>query len=119
VVVAGRTASYTVSLSAVGGFLGAVELSVAGLPPGARATFLPSPVFPGVPSTLAVETYRSARPGEYTLTITGKSGSLVRTGIAGLTVKASGPSARRIAHYQARARARQQARLLALRARRK
>ena len=73
----GQTASYTVSVAAVGGFTGTVSLSVTGLPTKATATFSANPV--GVPATsvLRVRTTTLTPRGTYTIRITGSSGSLV------------------------------------------
>jgi hypothetical protein len=84
-VVLGRAASYAVTVSRAGGFMGSVALSVTGLPAGASASFSPNPATTS--SSLAVQTSRSTPLGRYTLTITGMSGSLAHSTTAGLQVK--------------------------------
>jgi len=72
-VTAGSGASYTVTLSASGGFTGSVAYSVTGLPTGAGGTFTPSSVSGStnpVNSTLAITTATSTPAGTYTLTVT-------------------------------------------------
>ena len=77
-VVQGSSASYTVSASATGGFSADVAMSVTGgLPTGATAQFTPSSIAGNNgSSTLDVTTNATTTPpGNYTLTITGTSGS--------------------------------------------
>ena len=71
------TAAYTVTVTPSGGFTGSVTLSVSnGLPQGATATFTPNPWTSSyTSSTLTVATLNTPK-GNYTLTITGISGSL-------------------------------------------
>jgi PKD repeat protein len=71
----GSSTSYTVSVTARGGFSSPVSLSVSGLPGGASASFSPSSLSSGT-STLKVRTTRTTSRGTYSLTITGISGSL-------------------------------------------
>lgn len=83
-----RTSStaYTVTVSALNGFTGSVNLSVSGCPSGATCTFSPNPVSAGT-STLTVTTTSSAQVGTRTLTITGTSGSLTHATSVTLQVK--------------------------------
>jgi len=61
----------------------AVTLSIAGLPEGATATFVP----PGEDSTtITVQTSQSTPPGSYELTVTGRSGDVNRTATVRLDV---------------------------------
>jgi uncharacterized membrane protein len=83
----GKSANYTVGVSVVGGSVGKVSLSVAGLPAGTTAVFLPNPVASPGSSTLTVKTTSSAKRGTYTLRITGTSGSLGHMATATLTVR--------------------------------
>jgi len=94
----GQSAKYTLGVSVVGGSVGNVSLTVAGLPTGTTAVFSPNPVgSPGSSpltvkttsstSTLTVKTTSSTRRGTYTLRITGTSGSLVHQATATLTVR--------------------------------
>jgi uncharacterized membrane protein len=94
----GQSATYTVGVSVVGGSVGNVSLTVAGLPTGTTAVFSPNPVASprssaltvkttSSISTLTVKTTSSTRRGTYTLRITGTSGSLVHQATATLTVR--------------------------------
>jgi hypothetical protein len=71
----GGSATYTVTITPSGGFTGAVQLSVGGLPYKATGTFSPNPATSS--STLTVKTNGQTPAGTSTLTITGTSGSLV------------------------------------------
>ncbi|HEY3117930.1 MAG TPA: hypothetical protein VGK54_14405 [Chloroflexota bacterium] len=71
---AGRTTTYTVSLTASNGYSSPVGLVVTGLPAGAVGSFTPNPVTPtsaGASSTLTITTTASTPKASYTLTITG------------------------------------------------
>ena len=77
------------------GFSGNVNLSVTGLPSGVTASFSPNPVAvsPTVyssSSTLTVTSTGAAVPGQYTLTVTGTSGS--QTVTTNLYLTLNGPS---------------------------
>ncbi|MDX6410940.1 MAG: thermitase [Gaiellaceae bacterium] len=78
---------FEIQLGAQGTFAGLVDLSVAGLPPGAMALFLPpSSPAPGA-SALTVQLAPLTPPGTYTLTVTGSSGGLAHAASATLVVK--------------------------------
>jgi subtilisin family serine protease len=83
----GQSAKYTVGVSVVGGSVGNVSLTVAGLPAGTTAVFSPNPVGSPGSSAFTVKTTTSTRRGTYTLRITGTSGSLVHEATATLTVR--------------------------------
>src|ERR1035438_8494977 len=72
----GGSTSYTVSVGALSGFSGTVNLSVSGLPTGATAAFSPTTVSGSGSSTLTVTTTTEVATGNTTLTITGTSGAL-------------------------------------------
>src|SRR5262249_41327411 len=72
----GSATSYTVSIGAVNGFTGTVNLSITGLPNQTSGSFNPASVAGSGNSTLTVQTGRKTRAGTSTLTITGTSGSL-------------------------------------------
>src|SRR5205807_489655 len=78
-ITAGSSGSYTVSVAVVGGFGGAVSLSLSGLPAGATASFSPLTVTGAGSSTLTVSSARTTPPGTYTLTITAVSGGTTRS----------------------------------------
>jgi hypothetical protein len=82
-----QSAKYTVGVSAAGGSVGGVSLTVAGLPAGTTAVFSPNPVGSPGSSTLTVKTTSSTPRGTYTLQITGTSGSLVHNATTKLTVR--------------------------------
>jgi subtilisin family serine protease len=83
----GKSANYTIGVSVVGGSVGNVSLTVAGLPTGTTAVFSLNPVGSPGSSTLTVKTASSTRRGTYTLRITGASGSLVHGATTTLTVR--------------------------------
>ncbi len=78
-IVAGSSTSYTATVAASGGFNGAVNLSVSGLPSGANASFNPATVNSSGSSTMSVTTSATTPAGSYPLTITGTSGALTHT----------------------------------------
>lgn len=91
-VVAGSSVTYTVNISASGGFSGNVNLSIEGLPAGASGNFNPG-VVPGSGSAaLTVTTSTGVLPGLYPLTITGASGKLSHSISANLAVNTPPPS---------------------------
>ena len=69
----GEGTTYSVKVNRTGGFGGSVNLSVAGLPSGATAAWVPSRTVPGTSSgaTLEIELAGSANPGSHDLVITG------------------------------------------------
>jgi subtilase family serine protease len=71
----GTTGSGYVYIYAQNGFSGSVNLSVSGLPAGATAIFNPNPTTTGY-SSLLVSASSTTPVGQYTLTLTGTSGSL-------------------------------------------
>lgn len=83
---AGRSAAYTITVSALGGFGGTVALSVSGLPAGASAELAPSAVTGSGTSRLIVTTSTATPVASYTLTVTGTSGSLARSATTLLAV---------------------------------
>jgi hypothetical protein len=85
-VLQGDQTTYTVSVSSVAGYTSPVSLSVSGVPNGVTATASPNPVTPGTNSTLTAVTDSNASTGNYTLTITGTSGSLVHSTQVALSV---------------------------------
>jgi uncharacterized membrane protein len=84
----GSNASYAISLSALNGFTGNVDLSLSGLPTGATSSFNPASVGGSGTSTLTITTTSATPIGTYTLTITGTSGSLVHSTTVTLIVAA-------------------------------
>jgi subtilisin family serine protease len=82
----GGTATYTVDVSALGGFTGTVKLSAAGLPSRATATWSRTSVVAPGSATLKVKTSGSTPRGTFTVVITGKSGSVTHQVPVTLTV---------------------------------
>ncbi len=82
----GHSTSYTVTVTPTGGFTGTVGLSVSGLPSGASASFKPASIATSGSSTMTVSTKTNAARGTFTLTITGASGSLIRSTTVTLTI---------------------------------
>jgi PKD repeat protein len=88
IVVRGASTNYTVSVTPVNGFAGSVSLAISGLPSGAAGTFDVNPVVPPTSiSTLTVRTSSTTKHGNYTLRITGTSGSLLHATTVNLQVK--------------------------------
>lgn len=75
----GQTATYAVTVTPSGGFMGPVTLSVTGCPQSATCSISSS-------SALTVATTSNVRTGTYTLLITGTSGSLTHSTPVTLTV---------------------------------
>lgn len=86
-VVVGGTASYTVSVAALNGFSGAVNLSVCGgAPTGVTPTFTPASITGSGSATFSIATSAATPLGTYTICIAGASGSLTHTTSVSLTV---------------------------------
>ena len=83
----GGATRYNITVTPVGGFNAGVDLSISGLPYGTSASFSRGSVVGSGSSVLIVDTARSTRPGIYTLTIKGTSGSLSHTKIVTLVVQ--------------------------------
>jgi hypothetical protein len=79
----GGNATYTVNVTAAGGFSADVDLTCAGLPDGASCSFAPAKVAPGTPSTLTVATNATnTAAGSTDFTIIGASATLQNTASA-------------------------------------
>ena len=87
-VVQGGSANYSIVITSLNGFTGAVNLSVSGLPTGGNGTFNPNPTTSS--SSLSIMTSTSTPAGTYSLTITGISGNLTRTTSVTLVVNPPG-----------------------------
>jgi len=70
---AGSNAAFKATVSALDTFNGMVNLTVSGVPSGAKGTFTPTSITGSGSSTLTVTTASSTPAGTYTLTITGTS----------------------------------------------
>jgi hypothetical protein len=86
----GQSTGFTVSITSIGGYAGAVTLSSKGLPTGSSATFSPGSVTPkadgSASSTMTVTTSATTPVGSYTLTVTGAGDKVSASVTAGLTV---------------------------------
>jgi uncharacterized membrane protein len=89
-IIRGESDTSTITVTSLHGFSSAVTLSVSGVPSGVTTSFDVNPVTPPVDgtatSTLTVSVDVLAEPGDYTLTVTGTSGTLTRTVDISLTV---------------------------------
>jgi galactose oxidase-like protein/PKD domain-containing protein len=83
----GGSTTFTVTVAAGAGFSGTTTLSVSGLPKQTTGKFAPSSIVNSGSSTLTVSAKRQVARGTYTLTISGASGSLVRTATVSLVVQ--------------------------------
>ena len=83
---AGLSTSYTVTITAGGGFSGSVALSCSGQPAGALCSFSPNPTAPGTSALTVTTTAGSTPAGTWTFTITGTSSTLSYSTSAKLTV---------------------------------
>ena len=81
---AGATVQTYVYITDEYGFTGNVQLAVSGLPSGVTASFSPNPATNS--STLSLTAGSSVTAGQYTLTITGASGSQKASTTFGLTI---------------------------------
>jgi uncharacterized membrane protein len=80
------TGTDTVTISAVNGFTGVVNLSISGLPSLVTASFAPTSVTNSGTSTITFTVDHRATQGVYQLTVTGTSGPLVHSTPITLTV---------------------------------
>jgi hypothetical protein len=83
----GGSTTYSVSVSSLNGFAGAVALSVSGPPSGVTATFAPSSVAAPGTSKLTVRTTTRAVRGTFTLTVTGQGGGKAHQATTTLIVR--------------------------------
>ena len=82
----GTTSSSNVYVVPEYGFSGAVNLSISGLPSGVTASFSPNPTIGS--SLLTLTASSSAAIGQYSLTITGVSGSITQSAVVPLGIYA-------------------------------
>ena len=83
---AGKTANYTVTITATGGFTGTVRLNASVIPSGPKPAFSPSSVTGSGSSTMKVST-SGVPSGPYAITITGTSGALTHSFTVTLQVR--------------------------------
>jgi pseudomonalisin len=84
-VLQGKTATFTVAVTATGGFSGTVSLK-ATTPAGVTLSFNPVSVKPGASSTATLTVAGTATPGTSNIAITGTSGSTTATTSVQLTI---------------------------------
>jgi hypothetical protein len=89
----GGSVVYTIDITAQGSFTDTIHLDVDGLPAGATATFAENDLTPPATTTLTVETVPLTLPGQYTLHISGDTGSLQHAVDNGLYVTTAAPGA--------------------------
>jgi hypothetical protein len=88
-VTAGGKGNYTVTVGALNGFTGTVQLSASGLPAGTTASFNPATVSGSGTSAVSLTTTAGLTPsGTYTVTLTGASGALQHSSTVTLVVNA-------------------------------
>jgi subtilisin family serine protease len=75
----GHRETFTFKITALQGFAGTVDLSVAGLPSNTSVDFDPPMIAGSGWSELTLRVDEDARPGSYNLTVTGQSGALVHS----------------------------------------
>ena len=75
----GATSGTTVEVNPLNGFSGNVSLSASGLPSGVTASFSPNSITGYQNSTITLTASASAPVGQYTITITGTSGTLTES----------------------------------------
>jgi subtilase family serine protease len=85
-VVAGGSASSTITSAVTGGFDSAITLTASGQPTGVTAVFNPTSITGAGTSSLTLTVGSSVAAGTYTITVTGTSGSIVETTTVTLTV---------------------------------
>jgi hypothetical protein len=87
-VVQGTGTTYTLTVSALNGFAGTVNLAVSGLPSAASSSFNPVSITTSGSSTVTITTSTATPSGSYPLTITATSGALTHTAKVTLVVTA-------------------------------
>ncbi|HEY2028127.1 MAG TPA: hypothetical protein VGH20_02870 [Myxococcales bacterium] len=89
-VVAGNSASSTISTATVSGAAQTVSLSVSGAPAGVTASVSPASVTSGGSATLTIATTTAAAAGTFTLTVTGTAASGSHSTTVSVTLTAAG-----------------------------
>jgi subtilisin family serine protease len=84
----GKSATFPVSIGSIGGYAGALNLSVNGLPADATASFSPGSVTAPGSSQLTVTAASTTPVGDYTLTISGADGTTTHRTTVTLSVVA-------------------------------
>jgi uncharacterized membrane protein len=89
-VIAGQRATYTVNVTSLNGYTGATTLSLSGVPANTTFRFTPVTILGGAgTSSLIITTSPSTPAGRYPLTLSGQSGSDVKSTTIQLNVNSS------------------------------
>ncbi|MEO7431646.1 MAG: S8 family serine peptidase [Dokdonella sp.] len=88
---AGTDFSSVVNIGSIQSFSDPVALALSGAPPGATAAVVPTTVNPGDAATVSVTDSSGVAAGEYTMTLTGMSGSITKTLDFDLTYATAAP----------------------------
>ena len=91
----GGNATFSVSVRASGGFAGRVDLSASGAPAGATVTFTPQILTGGGTASMTLAVPTTAALGDFTLSVKGTSGTIVRTAALVISVTPPGAGCRR------------------------
>jgi subtilisin-like proprotein convertase family protein len=91
-VCAGDSVTVALSTTSLAGFSQIIVMSVVGLPAGATAVFNPAVVTPGQPVTCTISGLTSAMAGNYSVVISGTSGTINRNVPLALTVLPGAPA---------------------------
>ena len=78
---------YQITISALNGFSGSVQLSVSGLPPKTSNSLSLNPVVGSGGSTLTIKATRKSQSGTYNFTVNATSGTLAHSASATLTIQ--------------------------------
>jgi hypothetical protein len=97
----GGSGTSTITVTSINGFASPVTLSAAGLPGGVTAGFSVNPVTPTGNSVLTFTASPTASTGTFPVTVTGTSGSLVRSANINLTVNGTGGGGDQMAVFDA------------------
>jgi len=89
----GGSTSVSASVAPQDGFSGTVQLSVGGLPAGATASFSSSTVNGSGNPSITITTSKSVPAGQYSLTVSGASGTLTHAADVALTVSTTSNTA--------------------------
>ncbi len=73
------TITFTTNVASIAGFADQVELSATGAPTGAIVTIDPNPAAPGSDATVTISGITPDMAGDYTFTVEGTSGPIVKT----------------------------------------
>jgi hypothetical protein len=88
--VAGGSANYTITVTAIDGFTGTVQFSASGLPAGATATFNPTTIIGSGTTTVTITTASNTPTASYPIQLSGTSGTITHSGTVNLNVGPAG-----------------------------